>query len=81
MRSAKAIALAQEERDVFGERAFTSGEAISRRAPRVFIARAAERLDLRVLDERFAALDAETLKRVLGCVLGRAETLMVIARP
>ncbi len=49
---------------------------------RLFIARALlQRLDLRVLDESFAALDPETLERVLGCVLARAETLVVIAHP
>jgi ATP-binding cassette subfamily B protein len=49
---------------------------------RLFIARALlQRLDLRVLDESFAALDPETLERVLDCVLARAETLLVIAHP
>ena len=49
---------------------------------RVFIARALlQRLDLRVLDESFAALDPETLERVLPCVLARAETLVVVAHP
>jgi ATP-binding cassette subfamily B protein len=49
---------------------------------RLFIARALlQRLDLRILDESFAALDPETLERVLGCVLARAETLVVIAHP
>jgi ATP-binding cassette subfamily B protein len=49
---------------------------------RLFIARSLlQRLDLRVLDESFAALDPETLERVLGCVLARAETLVVIAHP
>ena len=49
---------------------------------RIFIARALlQRLDLRVLDESFAALDPETMERVLGCVLARAETLVVIAHP
>ncbi|HVZ75342.1 MAG TPA: ATP-binding cassette domain-containing protein [Polyangia bacterium] len=49
---------------------------------RLFIARALlQRLDLRVLDESFAALDPETLERVLKCVLARAETLVVIAHP
>jgi len=49
---------------------------------RLFIARALlQRLDLRVLDESFAALDPETLERVLECVLARAETLLVIAHP
>jgi ATP-binding cassette subfamily B protein len=49
---------------------------------RLFIARALlQKLDVRVLDESFAALDPETLERVLGCVLARAETLVVIAHP
>jgi ATP-binding cassette subfamily B protein len=49
---------------------------------RLFIARALlQKLDVRVLDESFAALDPETLERVLGCVLSRAETLVVIAHP
>jgi ATP-binding cassette subfamily B protein len=49
---------------------------------RLFIARALlQKLDVRVLDESFAALDPETLERVLGCVLDRAETLVVIAHP
>jgi ATP-binding cassette subfamily B protein len=38
-------------------------------------------LAVRVLDESFAALDPETLERALGCVLRRAETLLVIAHP
>jgi ATP-binding cassette subfamily B protein len=49
---------------------------------RLFIARSLlQRLDVRVLDESFAALDPETLERVLACVLRRAETLVVIAHP
>jgi ATP-binding cassette subfamily B protein len=49
---------------------------------RLFIARALlQRLDVRVLDESFAALDPETLERVLACVLSRAKTLLVIAHP
>jgi ATP-binding cassette subfamily B protein len=49
---------------------------------RLFIARALlQRLDVRVLDESFAALDPETLERVLACVLARSETLVVIAHP
>jgi ATP-binding cassette subfamily B protein len=49
---------------------------------RLFIARALlQRLDVRLLDESFAALDPETLERVLECVLARAETLLVIAHP
>jgi ATP-binding cassette subfamily B protein len=34
-----------------------------------------------ILDESFAALDPETLRRALTCVLKRASTLMVIAHP
>jgi ATP-binding cassette subfamily B protein len=49
---------------------------------RVFIARSLlQPLSVRVLDESFAALDPETLERALGCVLRRAETLVVIAHP
>jgi ABC-type transport system involved in cytochrome bd biosynthesis fused ATPase/permease subunit len=49
---------------------------------RVFIARSLlQPLAVRVLDESFAALDPETLERALGCVLRRAETLVVIAHP
>jgi ATP-binding cassette subfamily B protein len=49
---------------------------------RLFIARALlQPLAVRVLDESFAALDPETLERALGCVLRRAETLLVIAHP
>jgi ABC-type transport system involved in cytochrome bd biosynthesis fused ATPase/permease subunit len=49
---------------------------------RLFIARSLlQRLDARVLDESFAALDPETLERALACVLKRAETLVVIAHP
>ena len=36
---------------------------------------------LTILDESFAALDPETLRRSLDCVLKRAPTLMVIAHP
>jgi ATP-binding cassette subfamily B protein len=49
---------------------------------RLFIARSLlQPLEARVLDESFAALDPETLERVLACVLRRAETLIVIAHP
>jgi ATP-binding cassette subfamily B protein len=49
---------------------------------RLFIARALlQRLEARILDESFAALDPETLERVLACVLRHAETLLVIAHP
>jgi ATP-binding cassette subfamily B protein len=37
--------------------------------------------DLVILDERFAALDPETLRLALRCVLARASTLLVIAHP
>jgi ABC-type transport system involved in cytochrome bd biosynthesis fused ATPase/permease subunit len=36
-------------------------------------------LDLRVLDESFAALDPETFEQVLECVLARTRTLIVVA--
>ena len=49
---------------------------------RLYIARSLlQPLDVRVLDESFAALDPETLERALACVLRRAETLVVIAHP
>ncbi len=49
---------------------------------RLYIARSLlQPLDARILDESFAALDPETLERALACVLGRAETLVVIAHP
>ena len=49
---------------------------------RLFIARALlQEADLVVLDESFAALDPETLRRCLNCVLKRAATLLVIAHP
>ena len=49
---------------------------------RLFIARSLlQPLDVRVLDESFAALDPETLEKALACVLKRAETLVVIAHP
>ena len=49
---------------------------------RLYIARALlQGADLVVLDESFAALDAETLRVALGCVLARASTLLVIAHP
>ena len=34
-----------------------------------------------ILDESFAALDPETLRRCLSCVLEKAPTLLVIADP
>ncbi len=49
---------------------------------RLYIARALlQQVDLVVLDESFAALDPETLRRALGCVLGRARAALVIAHP
>jgi len=47
---------------------------------RVCVARAlAQQADIRVLDESFAALDPETLDRVLECILRRSETLLVVS--
>lgn len=49
---------------------------------RLFIARALlQKADLVVLDESFAALDPENLRRALECVLRRASTVMVVAHP
>jgi len=49
---------------------------------RLYIARALlQGADLVVLDESFAALDPENLRRALRCVLDRASTLLVIAHP
>jgi ATP-binding cassette subfamily B protein len=49
---------------------------------RLYIARALlQKADLIVLDESFAALDPENLRRALTCVLERAPTLLVIAHP
>jgi ATP-binding cassette subfamily B protein len=49
---------------------------------RLFIARALlQNADLIILDESFAALDPETLRLALQCVLRRAPTLLVIAHP
>ena len=49
---------------------------------RLYIARALlQRAELIVLDESFAALDPESLRRALGAVLARARTLLVIAHP
>jgi ATP-binding cassette subfamily B protein len=47
---------------------------------RVYVARSLlQDLDLRVLDESFAALDPETFEQVLECVLSRTRTLIVVA--
>lgn len=49
---------------------------------RVFMARALlQDAELVVLDESFAALDPENLRRALECVLKRARTLVVVAHP
>jgi ATP-binding cassette, subfamily B, bacterial len=49
---------------------------------RMYIARALlQDAPIIILDESFAALDPETLRRSLNCVLKRASTLMVIAHP
>lgn len=40
-----------------------------------------QRARIMILDESFAALDPETLRRSLDCVLKRAPTLVVIAHP
>ncbi len=49
---------------------------------RLYIARALlHGAELVVLDESFAALDPENLRRALQCVLARARTLLVIAHP
>ena len=49
---------------------------------RLYIARALlQRADLVLLDESFAALDPENLRRSMTCVLNRVKTLVVIAHP
>ena len=50
---------------------------------RLYLARAvaAGRRRGLILDESFAALDPETLRQALRCVLERAPTLLVIAHP
>jgi ABC-type bacteriocin/lantibiotic exporter with double-glycine peptidase domain len=49
---------------------------------RIFVARSLlQSLDVRVLDESFAALDPATLDEVLTAVLSRPEALIVIAHP
>lgn len=49
---------------------------------RLYIARALlQGAELIILDENFAALDPETFRRALSCVLTRASTLLVIAHP
>src|SRR5262249_18353780 len=49
---------------------------------RLYIARALlQGSDLVILDESFASLDPENLRRSLSCVMERAQTLLVIAHP
>src|SRR5262249_17745151 len=49
---------------------------------RLYLARALlQGADLVILDESFAALDPESLRRCLDCVLVQAPTLLVIAHP
>ena len=49
---------------------------------RLFIARALlQGAEMLVLDESFAALDPETLRQAMQCVLARAKTMVVIAHP
>jgi ATP-binding cassette subfamily B protein len=49
---------------------------------RLYIARTLlQRASMIILDESFAALDPETLRCSLQCVLKRAPALMVIAHP
>ena len=49
---------------------------------RLFIARALlQKADLIVLDESFAALDPENLRRALECAFNRSRTLVVVAHP
>lgn len=49
---------------------------------RLYIARALlQNAELVILDESFAALDPESLRQALACVLRRARTLLVIAHP
>jgi ATP-binding cassette subfamily B protein len=49
---------------------------------RLYLARALlQKADLVILDESFAALDPENLRRSLECALRKARTLLVIAHP
>ncbi len=49
---------------------------------RLYIARTLlQQADMIILDESFAALDPENMRRALECVLRRASTLVVIAHP
>ena len=48
----------------------------------MFLARALlQESEVVILDESFAALDPETLRRCLNVALQRAKTLLVIAHP
>ena len=48
----------------------------------MYLARALlQKSDLVILDESFAALDPQTLRRCLDTALRRAPTLLVIAHP
>jgi ABC-type multidrug transport system fused ATPase/permease subunit len=49
---------------------------------RLYIARALlQGADVLIFDESFAALDPETLRLAVDCVLHRARTILVIAHP
>ena len=49
---------------------------------RIFLARALlQDAEFTILDESFAALDAESLRLCLDCAFRRARTLLVIAHP
>lgn len=49
---------------------------------RIYVARTIlQGADLVILDESFAALDPETLRQALNCVMERAPTLLLIAHP
>ncbi len=49
---------------------------------RIYVARTIlQGADLVILDESFAALDPETLRQALNCVMTRAPTLLLIAHP
>lgn len=49
---------------------------------RLYVARTIlQQADLVILDESFAALDPETLRQALACVMKRVPTLLLIAHP